>query len=194
MDRMCAADGLGASLRKSEMMDLAFLDQPLDGAGDVLDRHLGVHPVLVEQIDAIGLEALEHAFGHVLDVLRPAVQPDQALSGLLVDVPAEFRGDDHLVADRRQGLADKLLIRERAIDLGGVEKRNAALGRRADHPDSFLPAGRRTVAVAQPHAAVPKGRHFQLAVSEVSLLHGALLVRQQSHFSGWRAAFRQTQM
>ena len=34
------------------MPDLARRDQVLDRAGDLLDRHVGIDPVLVEEIDA----------------------------------------------------------------------------------------------------------------------------------------------
>ena len=55
---MGAADGLHAGLRKTEVLDLAFGDQLLDGAGDVLDRHVRVDPVLVEQVDPSVLSRL----------------------------------------------------------------------------------------------------------------------------------------
>ena len=63
----------------------------------------------------------------------PAVEP-----GLLavLDVEAELGGDHHLVADRRERLADQLLVGEGAVDLGGVEEGDAALDRRADQRDA----------------------------------------------------------
>ena len=53
----------------------------------------------------------------------------------VVEVEAELRRDHDLVADRRERLADELLVRERAVDLRGVEERDAALDRRADERD-----------------------------------------------------------
>ena len=39
-----------------------------------------------------------------------------------VQVEPELRRDDDPVAHGRQGLADELLVDERAVDLGGVEE------------------------------------------------------------------------
>ena len=60
------------------------------------------------------------------DVLGPAVHAD-LLARLGIDLEAELGGDHHLVAHRRQRLADQFLIGEGAIDLGGVEEGDAAL-------------------------------------------------------------------
>ena len=54
LDGMGAADCLDACLREAEVLDLALVDQLLDGPGDVLDRDVRVDAVLVEQIDAVG--------------------------------------------------------------------------------------------------------------------------------------------
>src|SRR5690349_8245231 len=104
--------------------------------------------MLVEQIDAISLQALKHSIRCGLDLRGSAVHSAAALSRLQVDIPAEFRGDDHLVADRCQGLTHKILIREWAINFGGVEKRDSTLSSGPNDLDAFLPVGRWTVAVA----------------------------------------------
>ena len=49
-------------LGQAPVQNLALRHQVLDRAGDVLDRHLRVDPVLVEEVDAVGPKALEHAF------------------------------------------------------------------------------------------------------------------------------------
>ena len=48
---MRAADVLYAGFGKPEMPNLAFLDQLLDRPGNIFDRHVGVDPVLVQQVD-----------------------------------------------------------------------------------------------------------------------------------------------
>ena len=48
------ADGGRGRLGQAEVPDLAGPDQLLDGAGDVLDRHVRVDAVLVEQVDVVG--------------------------------------------------------------------------------------------------------------------------------------------
>lgn len=52
----------------------AFRHQVLDRACHVFDRHCRVDAVLVEEIDAVGAQALQHALDHNLDVVRTAVQ------------------------------------------------------------------------------------------------------------------------
>jgi DNA-binding transcriptional LysR family regulator len=102
---------------------LALRDQVLHRARHVLHRHLGVHAVLVEQVDAVGAQALQEASQTGADALRPAVL---ALGGIAL-LEAELGGDDDLVAHRRQRFADQLLVREGAVGLGGVEEGDAAL-------------------------------------------------------------------
>ncbi len=46
-------------LREAEVLDFAFLDQVLDRSGHLFDGDIGVNPVLIEQINNIGLEPFE---------------------------------------------------------------------------------------------------------------------------------------
>src|SRR5580698_654683 len=54
-----AADGRGAGFRETEMLDLALCDKALDGAGHIFDRHVRIAAVLIEKVDAVGLQPLE---------------------------------------------------------------------------------------------------------------------------------------
>ena len=65
--RIVADAGLG----HPEVVDLAGLDELLDGAGDVLDRDVGVDAVLVEQVDGVGPQPTQRAVDGGADV-RPA--------------------------------------------------------------------------------------------------------------------------
>ena len=78
---VCATDRLRCCFRHAEVLDLALLNEVLHGSRDVFDRNLGVHTVLIVEIDGINHEPLERAFDRLLDVLRPAIQP-QAKPGL----------------------------------------------------------------------------------------------------------------
>jgi hypothetical protein len=151
--------------------DLALPDQLTNRPRDVLDRDSRVDAVLVEEVDAVGPEALQHALGRGLDVLGTAVQPGFLLPRLQVDVPPELRGDHDLAADGREGLAHELLVRERAVHLGGVEERDAPLHGGPDEGDHLLRVRGRTVPEAHPHAAEPEGRHREAAASQLALLH-----------------------
>ena len=117
----------------------------------------------------IGLQPLERGLGDLLDVLRAAVHA--AAARLRIEVEAELGGDHDLVAEGGEGFADELLVRERAVDFGGVEERDAALDGRPDQRDPVLLVDCRAVAKAQSHAAEPDGRDFQAAVSKFALLH-----------------------
>ncbi len=94
--------------------------------------------MLIEEIDAIGLEPLQRRVGHLADVRRPAVQP-----GLLaiLELEAELRRDHDLIAHRRERFADELFVRERTVHFGRVEERDAAVDGRADDRDAVFPAG-----------------------------------------------------
>ena len=84
-----------------------------------------------------------------------------------VELEAELGGDHHLVAERRERLADQFLVGERAVDLGGVEEGDAALDGRADQRDHLALVRRRAVAEAQPHAAEAERRDLEAAAAEV---------------------------
>ena len=78
--------------------------------------------MLVKEVDAVGLQPLEARLGDALDVLGPAVGAAAARTGLKIDVKAELGGDDDLVANRRERLADEFLVGERAVGLRRVEQ------------------------------------------------------------------------
>ena len=86
--------------------------------------------MLVEQINAVGPQALQRAFHSRADTLRRAVHRSAA-----INIKAEFGRDNHLVADRLQSLADNLFVFVGTIDFGCVEEGNAALESAADQGD-----------------------------------------------------------
>src|SRR5262249_53958743 len=120
----------------------------------------------------IGSQTLEHRLGYGADVLRTAVQPVRRPAAL----ESKLGGDHDAVADRREGLADELLVRIWTVRLGRVEEGDAALNRRADERDSCLLVDAGSVAEVQAHTPEPEGRYFQPAVSEFSALHHSLIV------------------
>ncbi len=122
---MRAADRPYSCFRKTEVLDLALLDQVLHCSSYIFDRHGRVDPVLIEQIDHIGLQALERGFGDRLDLFRPAVQSLPARASIWIEIEAELGDYDHLVTYRRKRLAQQLLVGEWAIDLSGIEKCDA---------------------------------------------------------------------
>ena len=55
----------GSRLRDAEVLHLAGLDEFLDRARHVLDRHLGVDPMLVVEVDGLDAEPLQRAGDNV---------------------------------------------------------------------------------------------------------------------------------
>jgi hypothetical protein len=88
-----------------------------------------------------------------------------------LDIVAELGCDHDLRADGGKSLVYELLVRERAVAFGRVEKLNSALDGRPDQRDSLLLLDCRTVAEAQSHAAQPDRRDFQVIFSKSALLH-----------------------
>ena len=120
---------------------------------------VGIDPVLVIEVDAIGPQTLQRFLDHPPNTLRTAVEPIGA-----VDLEAEFGRDHYFVADGRQRLAHKLLVDIRAINFSGIEEPNALLKGLANHPDAlrFVHAGT-VMAAAQPHIAEAQFGHLQTA-------------------------------
>ena len=114
LDHVRAADGLRRRLREAEVFDLALLDQIEDGARDVLDRHIRVDTVLIEQIDRLDAQPSQRSIRDLSDVLGPAVHADLFAFAGQVEREPELRGDHHPVADRTERLAHELLVHERA--------------------------------------------------------------------------------
>src|SRR5579884_4089744 len=97
---MGAAYGLHRGFRKAKMPDLAFGDQRFHGSSDILDRHIRVDAVLVEEVDGLHPQTTERCFGHNLYMLGAAVRSGAALACDRINLEAEFGGDCNLAADR----------------------------------------------------------------------------------------------
>src|SRR6266550_300895 len=127
--------------------------------------------MLVEQIDGIDLETLERLFRNLLDVLRPAVQSVPLATVAGVGRPPEFRCDDDFAAKRREGLADKFFVQQRAVDLSGIEECDSSLHGGAEKSSHLLLIFWRPVGPAHSHAAKSDGRYFETLCSKIALLH-----------------------
>src|SRR5271166_3496647 len=115
--------------------------------------------MLIEQVDYVRLEPLERTLDGLLDLLGPAVQT--CGSGPMIgaaEIEPEFGGDHHLLAERSEGFANQLFVQERAVDLGGVEERDAALHGRPEKGSHLLLIFGRAVRKAHPHTAEPESR------------------------------------
>ncbi len=141
-------------------------------------EHLGsailqmIDAVLVEQVDVAGAESLEATVDRLTDVPGLAVER----AGLAVlELTAEFWWGNHrLVAPALQRPADQLLVDERAIDLGGVDKRDAEL-ERAMNRGNGRGVIRRAVGLAHmPMQPSPMAENLKRAEFAVSSCAGCL--------------------
>ncbi len=157
----------GAGFGEPEMTHLALVHQLRHGTDGVLDRRLGVDPVLVIQVDGLDAQALQRRLAGLPHVLGPAADPDEIPVGFSHD--AELRRHDDPVAPPGDGAADEFLVGADAVDVGGVEQRDAAVERPVNGGDRLVlvpPA----VEFRHAHAAETDGGRFELA--EPTLLHG----------------------
>lgn len=161
---MGPADRFDTRFGKSEMKHFPLLNQLLDGAGDLFDRHGRIDAVLIKQINHLDLEPLERTFHRFADVRRVAVERRRGLGGAWVgsggDIETELRGDDDLLAQGSERFTQQFFIVEGTVDFGRVEKVNAPLDGGMEQCRHFLLVLGRTVGKAHPHAAKPEGRNF----------------------------------
>jgi hypothetical protein len=95
------------------------------------------------------------------------------LARLLIDVPAEFRGDLDLVANRSKRLAHHLLVRPGAVDFSGVEEIHAVFDSGAKQVDHLHSVGE-LAGLAIAHGAQRQSGDLQ-ALAECALDHLLLL-------------------
>src|SRR5690348_5423274 len=88
-----------------------------------------------------------------------------------VDVEAELGGDGDLAAIRLERLADDVLIRERPVDLRGVEEGHTSFRSGTNQCDGLRAVDGGAEPEAQPHAADPDGGDFETVPAECALLH-----------------------
>src|SRR5271166_6957064 len=155
------------------MLDFARLNQALHRAGDVLDRHIGVDAVLVEDVDPVHLEARQHRIGGPLYMLGSAAEAGASHPGFGIDVPAELRRNYDLATHRPERLADQFFVGPRAIRLGGVEEGYAQLMRAADDADCLGMIGR--LAIGRSKAHCPKADFGHGERAKLAAFHDALL-------------------
>src|SRR5205807_105346 len=99
---MRAADGLYACFRESEVFKLALPDQVFHGSGNIFDRHVGIDAVLIEQVDDVGLKALERGIGDLLDVFWTTVET-YLFSGVRINFEPELGCYHHFPMERSEG-------------------------------------------------------------------------------------------
>ena len=149
----------------------------------------GIDPVLVVEVDVVGSQAPERALDGGADIGRTAVEVARAIPG--VRDHAELRGEHDLVTATLDRLADQLLVGERPVDLGGVEKGHPEIEGTVDRPDGLgiiLPGARE--GGRHPHGPQPDAADVER--SECGVLHSCSSLRG-CHFDHVRPSVRSRQ-
>src|SRR6185369_17947789 len=112
-------------LREAEVLDLALGDQLLHGTGDIFDRYVRVDPVLIKKVDRLDAQPLQCRISHLADMLGTGVET--VARAVRIDTEAELGRDHHLVAERRECLAEQRLVRKGSVSLSRVEQSHTSL-------------------------------------------------------------------
>src|SRR5690348_10069503 len=127
MGGMGLADGLRGSLAEAEEADFTLLLEPHHFADRLLDRHIGVHAVLVIEVDDLDPESLQARHASTAHVGGIAFHAEELT--LLAANVTELSGEKHFVATLADGAADQLLVPADAVHVGRVEEGHSAIER-----------------------------------------------------------------
>ena len=117
-DGLGVVDLLAGEVGVADLAHLPVAHEAVESSERLLDRHVGIGPVLLVQIDAVGAEAPQAPFDRFGD---PAAA-GAGVARVVVDRGDELGGDDDLVAPAGERFAEVLLRAGPAVDVGGVEE------------------------------------------------------------------------
>jgi hypothetical protein len=106
----------------------------------------------------VDAEPLERGVAGLQHVLRRPVDADPG--AVVAPLVAELRREHDFVAATGDRLSDEALVRERAVDVGRVEKRDAELERALDGEERRCLVGG-SVELGHAHAAEADGGHVE---------------------------------
>ena len=169
MHRSGTPDGSSGSLRQAQEPNLALLHELRHRADCLFNRCIGVHTVLVIEVDDIHTEASEARFAALPDVIGFPIDTKEA--AVLAAHIAKFSCQNDLLAFAFDRSAYQLLIGAETVDVGCVEKIDAQLECPVNCRDGFLiiAAG---IKVRHAHAAQAKGRNRKAI--QFALLHSVI--------------------
>ena len=165
-----ARDGLRATelverdVREADQPHLPLPAKLLERGDGFLDRHLGVVPVQLIQVDPLELQPSQARVARLPEIFRPAVA-DAILKPV---AKASLRADHEPLRIGMQRFGDHLLADAGSIDVGGVDQRHAGVERGVEHRQRLL--------VVDPAAEVVRAeaddRDFRPALAEGTRAHG----------------------
>ena len=108
---------------EAEVADLSLVLEARHFPDRIFDRNIGIDAVLIIEIDRLDPEPLEARLAGGADIFRIAAHSEEFAIG-----PAhigELGREKDLVAAAPDGSANELLVLERSVHVGGVEKGDA---------------------------------------------------------------------
>ena len=120
---MGPADGVGADLAHAPVLHLALFHQVGNGLRHLLGRHVRVGAVLVEHRQRVEPQAAERILTILANRCRTAVLTPRAFA--VNDFVSEFGRHVDSVFELRQRFACQILVGQRPVDDGRIEKRYA---------------------------------------------------------------------
>ncbi len=172
---MRAPQRLGGRFRHADMADIAGFDHLGDGADRVLDRHRGIDPRRLIEVDVIGAEPAQRIGQKILHRRRPAVVTEIFQVGRAHRAAFDgYEGALALAAFKR--VADQHFVVAHAVEIAGIDHGDAGFQRGMHGGDGVLIVGR-PVAARHAHAAETESGDDGTVTAEFYLLHGLCLSR-----------------
>jgi len=165
MSLVRCADRLRSRFRQPDVTDQTLIDEKFHRTDGILDRDVGIDPMLAEQIDIIDAQPLETGDARLNDVFGPAVDAAAVPARL-----AELGREDGFVASAFDRASDQFLVLAVAIGVSGIEQAHAGIEGMLDGRDRF-PVVERAILDGHAHAAKADGRNFEAALPECALSH-----------------------
>src|SRR5215469_2738890 len=169
MDLRRAPQRFRCRLRQSDEPHLSFLHQPGHRAHRLLDRRIGIDPVLVIQVNRLHAKPAQTGVAALAHIFRLATH---AARVWIIRIPhdPEFRRQHNFFALPANRFPNQFLILERPVNVRRVEKIDSQLERPVNRRDRFLVVAR-AIKLRHPHTAEPNLRNREAASSPFARLH-----------------------
>lgn len=158
----------------ADVTHLAGADEVVEGAQGFVEGRQRVEVVGLIEVDVIRTEAAQAILAGFDDVAAG----ESGFVGARLEAVEDLGGQDDLLAAGAQRLAENLLGLADRIDIGGVEKIDAAVDADFDEAARLLDLhvahrGKASFA-AEGHRAETQDRNFKTAGAQESIFHGSL--------------------
>ena len=154
----------------------SLADELVERAERLLERHVGVGPVHLVQVDAVGAQpaqAVGDRFAH------PSPRAAAVLR-IVVHRVAELGRQHDSVAAAGEELAEHVLRHAEVVDVGGVDERDAGVERHVEHLPALVAVG--VAPRAEHHRSQPERADFDARRTQPTNLHPGSLT---SRFAVW---------